>query len=218
VFRGWADRLAEGVELAVPCLPGRDARAAEPPLTDMAALAGRLADDMETELDQPYALFGHSLGAFVALELARELAARGAPAPELLIVSGQRGPSLPYPHAPIFRLPDDEFLAAVQRRHEAIPAAVLGQPEMLVHFRRLLRADFTLVEDYRYVARAPLPCPILCLRGRDDKFVAAEQVEGWRDETVRHCDFEEVAGGHFYVRGADSPVFDPLNRRLGDRP
>jgi len=218
VFRGWADLLPGDVEMAAPCLPGRDARAAEPPLTCMADLAERLADDLEEGLDTPYALFGHSLGALVAFDLAHEILRRGGPPPMALIVSGQRAPSLPYPHKPVFHLDDGAFIDAVQARHEAIPAAILAHPEMLAHYRRLLRADFTLVEDYRYVSREPLPCPIVCIRGEDDKFVTADQASGWRAESRDGCTFETVPGGHFYLRDLQSPLFGVLSRVLEEKP
>lgn len=217
-FRGWVDLLPGDVELAVPCLPGRDARAAEPPLACMAGLVGRLADDLEDGLDKPYALFGHSLGALVAFDLAHEVTRRGGPPPTALVVSGQRAPSVPYPHKPVFRLDDDAFIDAVQARHDAIPAAILAHGEMLTHYRRLLRADFTLVEDYGYTRRARLPCPIVCIRGEDDKFVTAEHAVGWREETLSDCEFVTVPGGHFYPRDLQGPLFRILSRVLGQEP
>src|ERR1019366_8318419 len=65
---GWA---------AVPVrLPGREARLAEAPFERMGPLVAALADQMDGYLDHRFAFFGHSMGAVVAFELARELRRR----------------------------------------------------------------------------------------------------------------------------------------------
>src|ERR1700694_3898400 len=66
VFREWPEHLPPDVEVCVPCLPGRDARVDEPPLASMGPLVQSLAREMVEWLGLPYALFGHSMGAFVA--------------------------------------------------------------------------------------------------------------------------------------------------------
>ena len=67
---GWA---------AVPVrLPGRESRLAEAPFERMGPLVAALADNIEPYLDRPFAFFGHSMGAVVAFELARELRRRVA--------------------------------------------------------------------------------------------------------------------------------------------
>src|SRR3954466_10119965 len=54
----------------------------------------------ETEFAPPYEVFGHSLGALVAYEVTRELAARGLALPERLVVSAFPAPHLPRHEAP----------------------------------------------------------------------------------------------------------------------
>ena len=71
----WAASLPLQVELCAIQLPGRETRRNQPPHTSLAALVSELAADLEPMLDAPYSLFGHSLGALVSFELARELTA-----------------------------------------------------------------------------------------------------------------------------------------------
>ncbi|MGH6656057.1 MAG: thioesterase II family protein, partial [Actinocrinis sp.] len=72
--------------------PGRQDRFAEPPLPTVDALAAAVHHSL-ADLDdgRPLAFFGHSMGAIVAYEVARRMAAEGA-APTRLIVSGRRAP------------------------------------------------------------------------------------------------------------------------------
>ncbi len=93
VYAPWV-RLAAPVSLEfVPVeLPGRAGRLAEPMITDMARLVETLEYALLPETTEPFAIFGHSMGALVGYELVRRLVERGAPQPECLIVSGSGPP------------------------------------------------------------------------------------------------------------------------------
>jgi medium-chain acyl-[acyl-carrier-protein] hydrolase len=77
-FGRWASALAPDVELWSVTLPGRAGRMHEPFARDWGALVEGLATAVEDDIDGPFALFGHSLGATLAFEVSRELARRGA--------------------------------------------------------------------------------------------------------------------------------------------
>src|SRR5580704_2752951 len=66
LFRTWADYLPPEVELCAPVLPGRDARVDETPIPEMAPLIQSLVGQIVPRLTLPYAMFGHSMGAFIA--------------------------------------------------------------------------------------------------------------------------------------------------------
>jgi medium-chain acyl-[acyl-carrier-protein] hydrolase len=213
VFRQWPDELPSDVELCIPCLPGRDARVDEPPATAMAPLIAALAQEIQPLLTLPYALFGHSMGAFIAFDLAHELSAMRM-GPAHLFASAQRGPRLPYPAQPIFALPDADFLAAVRERYQAIPEPVLRQPDLMAVLLRTLRGDFTLVEDYRYRATGRLRCPVTAFGGRDDRQIAREQLEAWSLETSETFDLQQLPGGHFFLNEARRELLAIIRQRI----
>ena len=73
-------RLGRGIcqpaSLSAPArLPGRETRLDERPIDSMDHLISALADAIAPYLDKPFALLGHSMGAAIAFELARALAA-----------------------------------------------------------------------------------------------------------------------------------------------
>lgn len=214
MFRTWPDALPAGIELVCPSLPGRDARAAEQPLADMPSVVARVAADVSPFLTMPYCLFGHSLGALVAFELAHELGHRGARPPVRLFVAAQRAPRLPHPQAPIYALPDADFLAGVQRRHDALPAALLADPEMKRYLTRLLRADFTLVETYRSVRSDRISCPITVFGGREDTAVSPALLPGWAEETSASCETVLLPGSHFFFRTEADAFFSTFGKCL----
>src|SRR6185437_11668624 len=77
MYRDWAGAMGDSIEVWPIQLPGREARFCEPAFTRLAPLVEGLADAVGPHLDRPFALFGHSLGALVAFELARLLHGEG---------------------------------------------------------------------------------------------------------------------------------------------
>ena len=62
---------------------------AEPAMTSISELAEAITDAVAQLPERPFALFGHSMGAVLASEVARSLAARSLSLPSHLIVSGR---------------------------------------------------------------------------------------------------------------------------------
>ncbi len=213
IFRRWPDHLPADVEVCVPGLPGRDARLDEPPAAAMGPLIASLAREMLGSTDPPYALFGHSMGAFIAFDLARELSRLGRP-PSHLLVSAQRGPQLPHKAPPIFDLPDDQFLAGVLARFANIPKQVLEQKELMAVLLRTLRADFTLTEAYRYRAIGRLPCPITAFGGDKDRHIVREDLAAWAAETTNRFRLYLLPGGHFFLDEAREELLTLIRRAL----
>lgn len=79
IYRGWAAALTQAIEVWPVALPGREHRLAESPIEDIRLLAAAVGDELGRVLDPPFALFGHSMGALLAFELARHLRRQGRP-------------------------------------------------------------------------------------------------------------------------------------------
>src|SRR4051812_21915470 len=133
LFRGWDRRLPAGVGVCPVVLPGRGARLREPPVNRMDLLIGPLTEALRPYADRPYALFGHSMGAAVAWEVARRFAGESPGPPVLLFVSGRRAPHLPTSRRRFCDLTDDELLAELAKLN-GTPAEVMGQRSLLEVF------------------------------------------------------------------------------------
>lgn len=202
----WRAVLARGIDLVPILLPGREARIAEAPLGDMRSLVSEIADAIAPLVDEPYALLGHSLGAWIAFELARELRRRHVPAPRALVASASAAPQRGRATAVLHNLPDTEFVAEMARRFDGIPAAVRANQELLQLFLPAMRADMQLIETYEYIEEPPLSTDIIALGGADDSAVTATSLGAWRQQTTQTFTSRLWPGGHFFLFQSDEPT------------
>lgn len=212
-FRDWGRQVGPLVELLGVQLPGRGWRMKEPPGTDLLELADGAAAAMMPLTDRPFAVFGHSMGAWLALEVARRLQAAGH-APAVLIVSGRQAPALGGLHPALGHLDDEAFVREMQARYNAIPQQILASPEVLELVLPALRADIVALERYASDPGEPLSCPILGLLGDSDPVVSPADMAPWEAETRAGFSLELLPGGHFYFADDVRPVTSFLRRAL----
>ncbi|CAN3977864.1 thioesterase II family protein [Kitasatospora purpeofusca] len=198
-FREWEKLGIPDVALLPVQLPGREERFLDDPFTDIATAVAELTPRILADAGEraDLALFGHSLGAVLAYEIARELERIGHPGLRHLFVSGSPGPHDGRTERAT-GLADEEFVAGVQRfagyRHPAF-----DDPELVEVLLPILRADVELHENYRPTGTDPLSVPITALRGDQDELVSRAQAEQWAGATSGPFSYRELPGGHMYL-------------------
>jgi surfactin synthase thioesterase subunit/glycosyltransferase involved in cell wall biosynthesis len=206
-YSAWHDPLVCPVRL-----PGRESRAAEAPFEHMAPLIEALAHAIVPYAVRDYAFFGHSMGAAIAFELARELRRRGVEMPRMLIVSGARAPQYRRGYVPPPAPSDDEFMEEL-RRLEGIPADLLNDAAAMRAILPALRADAALYRNYIYVEGPPLDVPIRAYGGIADPRISREQLHAWSEQSTASFAVRMFAGSHFYLNDP-GPVLAALREDL----
>lgn len=213
IFRSWPDSLPKTVEVALVQLPGRENRLREPPFTRLAQLVKSIAPAILPHLDKPFAFFGHSMGALLGFELARELRRQRGPAPVHLFVSGRSAPPIPDKNPPTYGLPEPEFIEEL-RRLNGTPPEVFEYPELMELMLPIVRADFEAVQTYAYTREPPLECPITAFGGRQDEEISFEDIQAWREQTSNGFSLHMFDGDHFFLHTMQSPLLQILSREL----
>ena len=155
--------------------------------------------DLIPWLGQPCIFLGHSLGARIAFEVVRELRRMEAPGPRHLFVAAGAAPQIPWPYPPLHDLSDYELLTAVNRRYHSIPRQVFDDLDLRALLVPGLRADFTLVETYKYKDEPALDCPISVYGGDRDSTLSVADYEAWRKQTCGRFRMQMIEGDHFLL-------------------
>lgn len=200
-YRSWQALLGPRIEVVPVQLPGRECRAAEPAHSDMQSLMAELWPALDPWLEPPFALFGHSLGADVAFELARRAQAAGRPA-EHLAVAAQLPPHRCDRTDPgrmlLHRLPHGAFMTMLGL-YGQMPIELFDDPAALQRAATTLRADFAVVETYSPLPEPALDCPITVLGGLSDPSAPPRRLRAWQELTDAPVAVRLVPGGHFFV-------------------
>ncbi|OLT20855.1 thioesterase [Actinomadura sp. CNU-125] len=195
-FTHWPALFPPTISAVRVQLPGREEAAAQPPFRRVHHAVDALLPLMRRLGEAPMALYGHSMGALVAFELARSLGVAGMP-PVHLFVSGRRAPHLPARSAPIHGLPEDAFVEAVERLG-GIPSAAGRSRAFRRYAVPLIRADLELSEEYTHHPGPLLTCPITAFRGDSDPIVDVAEARGWSTRTDARFRLHTFAGDHFF--------------------
>ncbi|MFC9279474.1 thioesterase II family protein [Streptomyces collinus] len=203
--------LSPAVDVLAVQYPGRQERRREAPFEDAELLADAVTGQLADLTDRPLALFGHSLGATVAFEVARRLEAAGTTL-SALFVSGRTAPSRH--RAQWVHLGDDERLLAEIVKMEGTEPAMLQDPELVRMILPALRSDYKAAETYRYRPGPPLRCPVVALTGDADPQVTEAEAEAWREHTSGPFELRVFPGGHFYLNQHAGDVVALIRERL----
>ncbi|MFI1563536.1 thioesterase II family protein [Streptomyces sp. NPDC020490] len=205
-------KLSGTLDVLAVQYPARQDRRAEPPANGILGLAARIAEALTPHTRQPYAFFGHSMGALVAYETARILDHGSVPPPVRLFLSGRGAPGpTPDPHD---RLTDDAAILAAVRKLGGTDASVLDDPELLDMVLPALRADYGALASYRWQPGPALNTPVTVLVGDADPVVPVASVAGWARQTRQDDEVLVFAGGHFYLSERLDQVTAVLTTRL----
>jgi surfactin synthase thioesterase subunit len=211
-YRPWVRTVPPDVDLALVCLPGRERRIAEPPAQRWDQLMDAAVTSVRSVMDRPYLLFGHSMGAWVAYEVALHVQESRAREPEALVVSASSPPSRSAEerrHAPTSRATDDELLDWMCRVGQ-LPVEIVDDPSLRQLALDLFRADKRAAESYEFRPGRLVRCPVRRLNGTDDPDVDPDD-DGWAELAAGPVDARRLPGGHFYT----AAVWSELPRYMG---
>jgi surfactin synthase thioesterase subunit len=217
VYKYWKQYLHDRIELFPIELAGRGSRIGEPFYGSVEEALEDIHRIIISNLEeQPYALFGHSMGSVLVYELAYRIKELGHPYPVHMFISGRYPPGFVSKKKVLYDLPDKEFVDEVFKLG-GTPKEVLKSNELMELFLPILRADFRITDTYRHIEKnTKLDCDISVLWGKREKGATIFDVAKWHDYTSKSCKIHMFDGDHFFIHDYKKDVAAIINSSLID--
>lgn len=206
-FFPMARALSPAADVLAVQYPGRQDRRHEPGVDNIDELADAVRAELGPWLDRPLVLFGHSMGATLAFEVARRLEREGT-VPAALVVSGRRAPSRHRKET--VHLRDDDGLVSELKKLNGTESALFGDEELLRMVLPAIRVDYKAAETYEFRGGPALRAPIHALVGEDDPEAPVDDARAWQEHTTGAFALRTFPGGHFYLDTHAPAVIDLL--------
>lgn len=214
----WDKYLDDKIELVPVELAGRGSRMDETPYLDIEEAVEDVLSFIKSKIDpgKKYAIFGHSMGSLIAFEVYYRLHQAGLSVPFHMFFSGRDAPHCPFENNEYYLLPDKDFLQVVMR-YGGNTEQMVKTPELLKIFMPILRADFRIVETYKYIPKADkIACKCTVLSGSEDRSVTANDVKEWGIHFEGESNFAVIDGGHFFILDNYMKVVEIINHEFQD--
>jgi surfactin synthase thioesterase subunit len=197
-----------GAELVKVDYPGHMARIDEPLASSLEGLADQLGRELAAVWDEPVVLFGISLGAVLAYEIALRAEAEGR-RPTALVAASSLAPG-----AGSWRtshLDDDGFIDAQGDRYESDIREAMAHPELRALLLPVVRGDLAILERYEPTGKR-LSCDVVAIVGQQDRTMDFDQAHRWQEFTTGDTTVVGSPGGHFFPETHPAAINDLLAR------
>lgn len=200
-YRSWASQVPEDTDLALVCYPGREGRFMEGFAQTWEELAADALRAVRTVADRPYTLFGHSMGGWMAFDLAGRTERSGGPLPVGVVVSACNAPAATVRERdrfPAVADTEDDLIGWMQR-FGALPDYVLADASLMTMALDLMRADIRVRDSFSCNIDDRISSPLHLVFGSDDAVIEDALEVRWSKLTSGELQVTKLPGGHFYT-------------------
>lgn len=206
IYTNWHKQLGKDIEVCPIELPGHGMRSKDATFESIDLLLKELVESIRPLLDRPFAIYGHSLGAFYGYELVRYLHQHEGLDPQHFFV-GSWGP---IQKSTLFKEMeasneanfDNWNVNVVKENLEKLGFApsALENPQVIQNIIPGVKADLTLIKNYHSPYQSILDCPITVVWGSNDKLLTQNTGLGWKNYTNKGFELKEIQNAsHLFI-------------------
>lgn len=205
LYSGWKKLTTDNINLIPLEYPGHGTLVRQALIHDPDQLSRYILDKIQAYGDQPFALFGHSVGAALAWRVEQLLQQTPLQAQiKLLIVSGRPEMTFTKDMAPKRFLTREGLIKAL-KHYNGVPEELLQNDDAMDFFLTILRNDFHLNDNMLQDQVIKTNTPLMAFYGEDDPDIANhQQMEAWQNHSYQWLGCHALAGDHFFFNNPDS--------------
>lgn len=216
VFSKWKKYISPEIEIVAPELAGRGIRYNEEFYTSIQSAAEDLYDIIsEKYYDDEFAIFGHSMGCFIAYELYRKICSDSCLKKNLvhIFMSGNYAPHLnnDSEHHTEYHKLGTEGIKKEVIRLGGTTSEIFDNPLLADYFLPIIYSDYYITETYRMNEFKKFCCACTILNGEDDE-LSEQELEAWRAYSPCGFSIKNFPGNHFFINDNCSMVLDYINK------
>lgn len=212
IYYKWKKHLHERIELFPVELAGRGKRFNEPYYQNMDEAVEDIYCSIKHILDDSqYAIFGYSMGSWIAFELYHKIKNTGHKEPIHIFFSARKAPHMKSEKI-LHNMDDDEFAKEIVKMGGTTDE-IFVKKELFDLFVPILRADFKIIEKYDYIEKSKIECNITVLYGEQDT-ISTYEISEWRYHTNADFNIYGLDGSHFFINSNMKTVIDIINHTL----
>lgn len=212
VYSDFREFLSENIVFSPIELPGRGSKTNSDLLTNVADIVEDVFNQVRFNLEKPYFVYGHSMGALLGYLLAIKLREEGLALPTALILSGREAPFNSKDGLKRHKLPRKELFEKIES-FGGVPKQVLEDEGLKDFFEPILRADFEAVDSYRHIKKEKLSVPITVMIGANDK-VSFQDAKDWEAITKEEFNIHVFPGDHFFIFKSCQEIVELINKTV----
>ncbi|MHB8061921.1 MAG: thioesterase II family protein [Ruminiclostridium sp.] len=194
----WKEQLK--CEVLPIILRGRESRVNEALYTTFSEAVEDIKNQIISNLesgDDDFALFGHSMGAFLTFEVYHALRDEYL-TPEAIFLSGRKPPQLGNDTKPVYRFSPEDLKEEMIGKG-GMDARFFDNEELVKLFIPVLRADYKILYDYKYKEfDSKIKCRVIVLNGEEDA-VKEEEMYRWNELAESQITYYAIPGNHFFT-------------------
>jgi len=215
IYHSWKQYIGKDIELIPVELAGRGRRIGDDSYLDVYEMIEDVLGIVNKDIENgDYAFFGHSLGAYIAYLLCKEISKRDQSQPLHLFVSGRGAPHIKREEDKKYHLLDDADFKKRVEKLGGTPPGFFDHPELVEMFLPLLKNDFKLSEsEIIEHPIVPLKQAITGFFGKDEELVPQQRDE-WNLHTESTLDTHYFDGGHFFIHQQIEKITEIINLTL----
>lgn len=196
-------------------LKGRGRRFNEPHYESFDEVIDDIYSNINDKLDEKYAIFGHSMGSWLAFELYYKLVKHNENLPMFMFFSGREAPNIVQKHIDFNQFSDQEFLDYLNDMG-GLDKELFTSKDILKMYLDIIRSDFKILAGYKYKEHTQkIKSDAIVLLGRQDEGVNFRNAKQWSNFIEGKTSFVSMEGGHFYMKDNWDKLGSVIEKAIG---